>query len=371
MLNIEQVKTKNQQRDFVSVARGIYSPESPWVRPLDSILLRYLNARLNPFYRAGTARAFLAKRGRRSVGRILAHAWHRHRLLHGERAGYFGFFECGNDREAATALFEAAAGFARSEGCDLLRGPFNMTAAQEMGVMTDGFEEPPSVDMVYTPRWYPSLLEGVGLRPCFRMQTWRNDDIISLNPDALLSSQYRELQAKANLRVRSLDSRRRAEELERIRDLVNVAFLGNWSFVPITREEWKLQIGPLVPLLDPELIQIAEIDGAAVGVTFAIPDFNRILRRMNGSLLHPRVFSLLRRPPTDGAVVILFAVRKQFQGLGVSRALNAELMRALQRRGYHSLSITWIASDNTASRAQAKALKMRRLHELAMYEQRL
>jgi L-amino acid N-acyltransferase YncA len=66
--------------------------------------------------------------------------------------------------------------------------------------------------------------------------------------------------------------------------------------------------------------------------------------------------------------VILFAVRKQYQGLGVSRALNAELVRALRRGGYRSLAITWIAAENDASRAQAEALGMNELHSLCMYE---
>jgi hypothetical protein len=67
-------------------------------------------------------------------------------------------------------------------------------------------------------------------------------------------------------------------------------------------------------------------------------------------------------------VVIFFAVRKQFQGLGVNRVLNAELVRALKQRGYQRLTVTWTAAANAASRAQSLALGMKPLHELAMYE---
>lgn len=371
MLTIEQVQTKSQQREFVKLARTIYPPESPWVRPLDSILLGYLDLQRNPFYRDGIGQAFLAKRGNRPVGRILAHVWRRHHRLHGERAGYFGFFECANDKGAAIALFDAAAAVARRKDCDLLRGPFNMTAAQEIGIVTDGFEEPPAIDTVYTPPWYPSLLEHAGFRVCLRMQTWRNDDITALDPNSLLSSKHREFQAKVGLQVRTLRSWQRRSDLEQVREIVNAAFLGNWGFVPITYEEWELQVGPLVPLLDPNLIQIAEINGVPIGVTFAIPDFNGVLRQMNGWLFHPAAIALLRRPPTDGAIIILFAVRKQFQGLGINRMLNAELIRALRRRGYRSLAGTWNATENTASRASAMALGMRPLHDLAMYERAL
>jgi GNAT superfamily N-acetyltransferase len=371
MLTIQPVRTDQDRRRFIRLARSVYPTASPWVRPLDSALADYLSPYRNPLYRDAQAEAFLALRGGRPVGRVLALVWRRHQRLHGERVGYFCFFECLNDPEASSALLEAASEFVRRAGCTSLRGPFNMTAAQEMGVVVAGFEQPPSVDMVYTPPWYPPLLEAAGFRPCLSMQTWRNDAVAALDAESLLSPQLRERQKSLGLSLRPIRGRRRDEDLEYVRELTNAAFLGNWSFVPITREEWQLQVGPVAPLLDPALVILAEVQGVPVGVTFAAPNFNEMLRRVDGTLLHPAALSLLKQRSTDEALVILFAVRKQYQGLGVSRLLNADLVRALQRRGYRSLSITWIAASNVASRRQAEALGMRPLHDLAMYEKPL
>jgi prevent-host-death family protein len=41
--------------------------------------------------------------------------------------------------KAEAVLLDAAASFARERGCAVLRGPFNMTAAQEMGIVVEGF----------------------------------------------------------------------------------------------------------------------------------------------------------------------------------------------------------------------------------------
>jgi GNAT superfamily N-acetyltransferase len=368
MLTLKLVRSAADKHEFAACARTVYPGDSPWVRPLDRIVLDYLDAKRNPFYRDGRGQAFLALRDGRPVGRILAHVWDRRHRLHGEGVGYFGFFECTEDPEAAAALLDAAAGFARESRCQWLRGPFNMTAAQEMGIVVEGFDRAPAVDMVFTPPWYPRLLEASGFRECLGMRTWRNEDISTLDPDAMLSSRHRELQERIGLTIRPIRSHRRDEDLELVRELVCAGFLGNWEFVPITREEWRFQIGALIPLLDPSLVLLAEVRGVPVGVTFTVPDFNHFLRKMNGRMLHPSAFGLLRKPPTDAAVVILFAVRKQYQGLGVSRALNVELVRALRRGGYRSLAITWIADENKASAAQAEALGMRPLHALRMYE---
>lgn len=363
---LRPVLSRRDRRSFIRVARAIYPEDCPWVQPLDSIVSDHLNQRRNPFYRHGYGQAFIALRGGQPVGRILAHVWNRHHRLHQERVGYFGLFECVNDPPVAKALLSAAAQVACDRGCDVLRGPFNITAAQEIGIVTKGFEHIPATDMVYTPPWYPSLLESAGLRCCFRMRTWRNDEITAVDPDTMLSSGHRVLETKHGLRIRLMHPHRRSAELEQVREIVNAAFVGNWSFVPITRREWEFQVAPLVPLLDPALVLFAEVQEVPVGVTFAAPDFAPVVRRLNGGLLRPTALSLFRRQPT--AVIILFAVRKQYQGLGVSRLLNAELIGSLKRRGYRSLSITWIGSDNHASMTQAKALGMRPLHDLAMYE---
>ena len=364
-LRVVPVRSSQQRRRFATLARDLQPAGSVWVRPLDAVLFDYLDPRRNPFYRDGEGCAFLATRGARDVGRVLAHVWRRHARVHGERSGYFGFFECADDAEASSALLDAAAAFARDRGCTCLRGPFNMTAAQEMGVVTAGFEGAPAVDMVHTPPWYPRLLESAGFRVCLRMRTWRNPDAARLDAGALLRPGPG---GRSAVEVRPLRARQRDEDMEWVRELVNAAFLGNWGFGPITREEWLLQVGTLIPLLDPALVLLAEIQGVPIGVTFAVPDFNHVIRKLDGRLLHPSTLGMLRKPAAPDAVVILFAVRKQYQGMGVSRRLNAELVRALERGGYRGLAITWIADGNAGSIAQADALGMQRLHELAMYE---
>ncbi len=140
MHRIVEVESKADRRRFVRLARALYPADSPWVRPLDSTVLDYLDRGRNPFYRDGRGRAFLVERDGRAVGRILAHVWDRHGRVHGEKAGYFGFFECEDDAKTAGILLDSAAEFARGCGATTLRGPFQMTAAQEMGIVVRGFD---------------------------------------------------------------------------------------------------------------------------------------------------------------------------------------------------------------------------------------
>src|SRR5207249_10299772 len=54
---------------------------------------------------------FLAVRDGRPVGRIAAIKNDAHTREHGDRVGFYGFFESVNEQAVANALFEAAAGW--------------------------------------------------------------------------------------------------------------------------------------------------------------------------------------------------------------------------------------------------------------------
>lgn len=366
MLSIHQVGNRRERAEFVSLPGSIYPQDSPWVRPPDMVVNGYLD-RKNPFFQDGVGEAFVVRRHGKAVGRIMAHVWRRHHRLHGERVGYFGFFECENDCEAAALLLQTAADFVRDNNCNVLRGPFNMTGAQEAGIVTAGFDRAPAVDMVYTAPWYPALLEQSGFRKCLEMQTRSRDNLTSLDPDAAAARNGNRATA-TGIQLRCLSSRRRNAEMEMVRDVVNASFLGNWGFVPITRPEWELQIGALLPILDPSLVILATLQDIVVGVTLAVPDFNRVFRKTAGRLFHPAAVALFGRSKMKEVVVILCAVRKQYQGLGVARLLNAELLRSMRRGGYESLSTTWIGGENAPSLSSSDAFGMTLRHMVAMYE---
>jgi GNAT superfamily N-acetyltransferase len=350
--------------------RVVYGAESSWVPPLDSDLRRFLDPRRNPFFRHGEAQPFLARDlGGNVVGRILAHIYHRHNVRYGERAAFFGYFECLDHPEAARALVNAAAEYGAARGCTLLRGPFNMTAMQEMGILVDGFEDAPAVDESYTAAYYPTLLEGAGLKRTFPVTTFRVDDVTATDPDSLLGDRHRAWLDSGRLRIRSANLRQFKEEIETLRELLNDSFYDNPHFVPITHHEFWFQIGPYRRLMDPAISVVAELDGVPCGFIVCVPDYNPVLKRMGGTL-GPRslaIFLRERRHLRD-AVLIIMGTQRQSQGQGIMRLLHAELLRAMRQRGYRRLTVTWVADVNDKSLATVKAIGGHPLHRLALYE---
>jgi GNAT superfamily N-acetyltransferase len=355
---------------------AVYSPASPWVPPLDRDLHRMLDRGENPFFQHGEGVPLLARRpDGRPAGRILAHVYHHHNERHGERTAFFGLFECADDPAVAGALVQAAGRLGREWGCDTLRGPFNLTAMQEMGFLVDGFGEPPAVDQVYTAPFYPRLLDAAGLQRVFPHATYRIDDVRAVDLDGLLGERHRILTVERRLRIRTGNLRDFDREIETLRTLLNDSFAENPHFVPLTADELAFQIGPYRAFLDPNLLLVAEMDGVARGFVLAVPDFNPLLKRLGGRLDLPRALGVLPRVAgwlwQRDACIIVQGVERRLQGQGIMRVLLARLVRTLRRRRYRRLAITWIADENAASIASVRALGARPVHRLTLYEARI
>ncbi|NIP83059.1 MAG: hypothetical protein GWM90_29060, partial [Gemmatimonadetes bacterium] len=86
--------------------------------------------------------------------------WHnRH---HADRVGFFGFFDCADDPEAAAALLERAEAWLSERGLTSARGPVSPSLNHEAGLLVDGFDEPPVIMTPWNPPYYGRLVESAG-----------------------------------------------------------------------------------------------------------------------------------------------------------------------------------------------------------------
>ncbi|WFP94586.1 hypothetical protein [Ensifer adhaerens] len=173
---------------FFSAPFQIYGARKPYVSPMLSDLKRFLSAETNPLFdTAADYACFTAHEGGAVRGRITAHV---HRASNAQFAldrGYFGYFDCADDERVAAALLERAEDWARAKGFREILGNFNLTAMQQVGVMTGGFENAPYTDQIWGPPYLPRLLENRGYAPCFPMTTFEID-IRTVEIDGLLAS---------------------------------------------------------------------------------------------------------------------------------------------------------------------------------------
>ena len=162
-IEIITVEGKSELKDFINLPWKIYAEDPRWVPPIKNDVRRLLDPRMHPFWEFAERILFLARRGSETVGRIAGIIDRHHNKFHGEQMGVWGFFECDDDPEAASALFSAVETWACRKGMTFLRGPLNPSLNYEAGLLIDGFDSSPGLMMTYNPSYYPQLIESCGL----------------------------------------------------------------------------------------------------------------------------------------------------------------------------------------------------------------
>jgi GNAT superfamily N-acetyltransferase len=249
-------------------------------------------------------------------------------------AGFFGFFECVDDPEAAAGLFEAVEGALREKGKTRMLGPVNLTTHDEVGLLVEGFDSPPMVLSPYNPPFYEALLNRCGLSPChdYYSYSWRPDASREPPVNRLLKRISQQRDSSKHVRVRRMDPRHREAENRLLFELYNTTFTSNWGFVPLTWCEFLGRSKSFQSFYRPEYLIFAEIDGRAVGFALTLPDINEALAKAGGRLLPMGWLQLARGiRRLCGARLLLLGVLPEFRGLGVAALLAEEQAKTARR----------------------------------------
>jgi GNAT superfamily N-acetyltransferase len=356
---------------FFQVPFQNYGPDVPYVSPLRSDLKRMVSGRANPtFANPDDLTHFTVVKGDTPRGRITAHI---HRAYTGRfrrRTGFFGFFDTAPDPAVASTLLDRASDWLRARGCDEMMGGFNLTASQEMGIVTDGHDQAPFMAQAFNPSWTPELLVQNGFEPVFPMTSWRLD-LNRFDADRLLGPRQRELLDQGFM-ARHVPRREFRRWLTVTRRLLNDSFDQNPHFVPLSKAEFDFQAGSMVWVYDPRISFMGVKDGEPVGVVACLPDVNPLLRKTGSRLRLSTPFHFLRhrRRPTR-ATIIFGGVRPDWQNRGVVGLLLHRAIRAMQDAGYREVGITWVSDTNHASLRQMEKLGATPLHRLALFRRSL
>ena len=109
------------------------------------------------------------------VGRIAGIVNHEHNRHYQERRGFFGFFECINDRAVAHALFDTVRSWLAERNIRALRGPMNPSLNYEVGLLIEGFDDPPTFMMTYNPKYFADLIESYGFVKAHDLYAYMGD----------------------------------------------------------------------------------------------------------------------------------------------------------------------------------------------------
>jgi len=261
-LQVLPVDSRRQWKDFFELRRFIYRDDPNVVYPLRFMEKLLLDADKHPFYLHATRQPFIAYRKGRAVGRIVAIKDDLHNEYYQDQVGFFGFFECIDERDVAEELIASASEWLIQQGCKSVRGPVNPSMKSDFGVLVKGNDDPPFVMMGYTPKYYEALLLENGFEQAREFNAYLYDipsmyDEVMANEEQLLSVTRRVLERYPQLRIGSVSKGTLEKELRAINEVGNEVRKSGWGFVPLTNEELDFMIKQLKRVLDPKTLLVA------------------------------------------------------------------------------------------------------------------
>jgi GNAT superfamily N-acetyltransferase len=371
--NVEVVRVQSglEKDEFIRFQWKVYEGDLHWVPPLLMERREFLDPAKNPFFDHADVALFVARRGGEVVGRIAAVEDRNFNAFHGTRTAYFGLYESVNDAGVAAALFKTAKDWARWRGLDTLLGPLNLSTNYEVGLLVEGFDSDPYIQMTYNPRYYGELFEACGLKKAKDLWAWERS--AKTPPPERFCRIADKIREHQEITIRSARMKDFDAEAARIKEVYNAAWEKNWGFVPMTSAEFDKLARDLRQMIAPELAIIAEHRGEPIAFSLTVPDYNQALKKVGGRLTsfgipiglaklvwHARKIDKLR--------LIALGVKQGWRRRGVDAVLIVETIRRADRLGYAGGEVSWTLEDNDLINRAIEASGCTRTKVYRVYE---
>jgi GNAT superfamily N-acetyltransferase len=371
-----------RMKAFAGFPWQLHNGDLCWTPPLRGELLGNpvlgmvgLLTRSHPYHRHADVAHFLAWRGKKPVGRVSAAINHRFNEHYGCKTGFFGFFDVVDDYEVARCLIDKARDWAWQRGASVLRGPGEYSTAthERQGVLVDGYEHPPTLELTHNPPYYPQFLERYGFAKAKDYYAYMVDQKNPASGD--LGPAAAAIRRHGNIETRPLILKDLRSELRLVARIYNEGWSQNWGFLPLTDEEVDLMARTLRVVVDPGLVRFAFVHGEPAAVLGAFPDFNVALRprwQWYGDSDPVRLARLFWSRRRISAVRLMFyGIRPDFRRLGISAILFDEVLGYGRRKGYRRCDFSMMLEDNHAiirlcDLAGARRYKTWRIYDLPL-----
>ena len=161
MIEVKQVCTKREQREFLNFPLDLYKGNPCFIPPL------YMDEkkifRKDYVYNdCCDSVCFLARKDGVLAGRIQGIVQKASNEKRGERRARFCRFDAIDDPAVSAALFGAVEKWALQEGMDTLCGPLNFSDLEREGLLIEGFDQQATFEENYNAEYYQHHIEALG-----------------------------------------------------------------------------------------------------------------------------------------------------------------------------------------------------------------
>jgi hypothetical protein len=356
-LQIEEVQSKKQLKQFVGFPYQLYKNAPMWVPPLLRDELAVFDRSKNPAFENSDCKLFLAFDQGKVVGRIAAILSQVANQKYSAKNLRFGWFDVIDNQSVANALFAAAETWGRELGMETITGPMGFTDLDSEGMLVEGFDQLPTIAYYYNYPYYQKLAEGFGFEKevdylefkCkVPYDTGMPEKLVHLAERIAERSQFRILKLKNKQELMA-----RAKELFEVLD---ESFEEIYGAVPLTKRQVEYYINQYFSFVDVNLIKVAvnEAD-EVIGFMITLPSLSRAFQKARGKLFPFGWYHILKGLKSREIIDFYLAgVKKSYQGKGVDLIMVVDIVTTAMNMGFKYSESNVELEDNKKVHAQWK-----------------
>ena len=295
MIEIKEVKTKKQRKEFVEFPLKLYKGNAYFVPPLYGDEMKIFRSDY-VYYEQAEAVYFNAYRDGVMVGRISGILQNASNKKWGQTRVRFTRFDAIDDQEVASALFATVEAWAKAKGMTEIVGPLGFSDLEREGLLIEGFDQMNTFEEQYNYPYYQRLIENCGYT---KDVDWLEHQLRA--PKEGFDPRYREISdmmmKKYNLHFKTAKSTRQfinqyGDDIFKIWDETYDKIYGT---VPFTERLKKSVLSQFKLLINKKYIRVLydEHDNL-VAFGFLFPSISDAVRPSGGRLTLPCIFRLLR-----------------------------------------------------------------------------
>ncbi len=345
MIEIKEVVSEKDRKEFIDFQFKLYKDNKFWVPPMKKDELKQLSAKTNPAFDFCDAKFWTAWKNGKCVGRIGAVINKDYNKKTGKEMGRFTRFEVIDDKEVTKKLFETAENWIKQQGMIGVHGPLGFTNLDNQGLLIEGFEYLPSIASVMHYPYMQKLIEDLGY---VKENDWIEFLLkIEEVPEKALRL-VEIIKKRNNLEVIHLKEKSEMKlYLNDIFHLLNRAFDELPYVAPFSDKMIASAAEKYMEVLLPKYIVIIRKEGEVVAFIVGLPSLSKAMQKAGGKLFplgFTHVMKALKNPEVMD--LLLTGVDPHYQKMGLPAILISELQRSMIDNGVKYVETTGMFETN-------------------------
>jgi len=348
-MNLYEVVSEKDKKDFLLLTVKIYKDDPNWCRPLDKDIEEVFDPKKNKFFRHGKCTRFLLKDDKGTIiGRTAVFINEKTSKKEEQPTGGMGFFECINDQRAANILFDQCKRWLMERGMQAMDGPINFGERDSWwGLIIEGFDPTP-YKMNYNKPYYQLLFESYGFKTYFEQWCYA---LKVHNPlTAKFHERHDRIAANPDYHSEHIRKSRLEKYAEDFRTIYNKAWAKHGGGKELDSRQVMKLFKSMKPVIDENIIWYVYYKNEPVAMWVNLPDINQLFKKFNGrfSIIEKIRFVItLRQRRMTKFIGLVFGIVPEHQGKGIDCYMILQGATHIRTKTpYVDFEMQWIGDFN-------------------------